>query len=347
MMFIHQMAREFDLNLLNNFLSTTKATSTPQEWADLIKTDSKIRNIIEKLNQWYNSVNLVTEVVVTPLPFSDEELNYLDSKFLDHLKDLEGTSLVEDDYSGYPFLNQASARGYLDILQWALPSFMDKFEHKHSRDLLQYACYHGHLPVVKWIVSQFPTVDTYWPFGDASYQGHLEILKFLEGKFPDMEVGRFPLDSACRGGFLENVEWLYSHPKFRKNVRDAFHSACICGQLEIARWLYEKESEAINNSLRHNYTGDFADICCSQKLNVAKWFVTLPFEIDVRVLSEEFPRICCRSTTLDTIKWILDNYEVNLRYHKYECIRKSLSWERIEVVSYLIGKCPELFRNSK
>lgn len=123
-------------------------------------------------------------------------------------------------------------------------------QHRHA---MENACYHGHIRVVKWLMSLGPmpkgllSWKFFKSFVAACGQGHLSIaqkmhkkLRFCRFMFMD---GFEPFREACAGGHLNVAQWL--HATFHLSKCEAlsltpytFGIVCMEGHLHVAQWLH-------------------------------------------------------------------------------------------------------------
>lgn len=129
-----------------------------------------------------------------------------------------------------------------------LPGVRHKVE-KHGKDIVQHydnialehACGHGHLDIVKYLVSVGAKVTAHknGPATHASYGGYLEVLKYLVSQGADVTDNyNYALIFAARFGYLDVVKYLVS---LGANVRDqnnkALKNARHEGNVEMEAYL--------------------------------------------------------------------------------------------------------------
>lgn len=191
------MTFEFS-HLLDGLVATLKE-EYDQEW----NRDEKIRDLMYRWNRYADDFASTRKIL--ELPFSNDEINYLNSRFLDSLYLVEG-------YRKSKAFIKLCKHGYLPALKWVYERFV-LGEHEIDTGLIQ-ASRHGHLDVVKWIRE----VDPNW----GSFHGMVHAIR-----------------NACEGGHLEVVQ-LLAEASTHHNPTFVFYTACEHGHLEIAKWLLSK-----------------------------------------------------------------------------------------------------------
>lgn len=266
------MKMEFDLKVLGNFLSALRTESTQEDWEKLLKEDPKIASIVTRLNLWYIRTKSYRRIV--PLNFSDEELEYLASPFLDQIKELERD--VEEYRSKRhrdwpdPVLHRICTRGYLETFKWCLNEsifYLPVF----NVTLLNIVCKNGHLPLAQWIHkhSAICLDDISDIFSEVCAQGHLEV-----------------------------AQWIYSISKCQKQIVDAFKYACDKGHLNVCQWLWSFDKVP---AILDIY---FEKACYSGHLNVCQWLWSLG-PIDIGNISKNMGLVCDTNND-ELILWLVN-----------------------------------------
>lgn len=206
--------------------------------------DDTIEDLIDRWIKWKNQAQ---DNFLTFLPFSEDELNYLNSRLLDGL--------------AYAFNSVVCA--HYRTSESSLPF-----------DLVgKTVCEHGYLETCRWLYLDFRPhpnwmYDYNTPFRLACANGHLEIAKLLQRNLFNINVhaeNEFAFRYACINGHLETAKWLLKHfPTINYRILNdwAFCIACWNGHLDVAKWLFEWTQkpeidsvnwyEAINLATLHN-----------------------------------------------------------------------------------------------
>ena len=137
----------------------------------------------------------------------------------------------------------------------------------YLRTPLQWAAKHGHLDVVKYLLSRDDVdVNAFagrgnTPFEEAVFGNHLDVVKYLLSR-DDVDVnvlegGYTVLHRAALFGFLDAVKLLLSRDDVDANVRnDSFtplHFALINSQLDVVKYLLSRDDVDANAA---GYAGD-------------------------------------------------------------------------------------------
>lgn len=113
----------------------------------------------------------------------------------------------------------------------------------------RYACKHGSLEFVQWLLQQNHlmdmSIDHYRAFRVACSCGHLTIAKWLLEHNSNIDVG-FNHEAAfrysCENGHLHVAKWLIEvRPELDVHAEDdyAFQWSCHFRHLRVAQWIYE------------------------------------------------------------------------------------------------------------
>lgn len=254
-------------------------------------------------NRSYGSYNIrVIGIKIPDLPFTEDERNYLNSKFIDGVYNILTTGVCNlEKYTPMWFLTCACIYGYLEIAQWTISIWKDI---NLSISCFTEACSSGNLELVKWIhnciENSLSLTHFNRAFSNACRHGCLNIAKWIYSSWKptsqntpaDLQL-TYPFECACRMGHLEIMKWLYSlRPASTINYNEhyVFDIACINGYLEIAKWLFNtftdlrtflERKTSINNNI-FNYEDSFHFACQHGHLEMAKWLLSIFPNINIR-----------------------------------------------------------------
>lgn len=333
---------EFDLKLLNNFLSALRAESSLNEWETFLKEDEKISSLVERLNRWYVSTREEKKVAI--LEFSKDEFEYLASPFLDRMRELEGIMVLEEVPRSkkkkaklrrqVPILVQLSVKGYLDLFQWFISEFRIDLYDYGPGIFFDNASQAGHLPLAQWIYTEYQLTPEVARniFSRVCTRGHLEVVKWLYslGFEWTWEVGQ-PLADSSEHGQFEIVKWLCQNaPNAREEISDAFLEACDGGYSDIAHWLYDFDPIQASQDIRET----FVWTCESGHLEIVQWLWSLGHPIAITSLNDNLEDM----TNLELVKWLVETCNFN---PNEESISRSLIFainqDRVDLAEYLFG----------
>ena len=112
-----------------------------------------------------------------------------------------------------------------------------------SRNIIE-ATIVGNFEIVKWLYEWCPESHNVTPLNWAAYHGNLPLVKWLHGENCKHHISTFPIDAAAEQGHFEIFVWLY------KNCGKCSHhgvlSALKYNRREIIDWLKNNDPELIN-----------------------------------------------------------------------------------------------------
>lgn len=332
---------EFDLKVLNNFLSTLRRETSPSDWEQLLKGNSEISSLVNRLNQWYTKTK--ADLVIAPLEFSERELEYLASPFLDQMVKLVGVSIYQvKPHPHFPILEQASKNGYLSVFQWIVSEYKLDFSKigflSHPSGYFERACENGHLEMAQWLHHQYEyQVDVDVAFLWTCHSGELPVLKWLFTLDIDIEYlmkdegPNFFIDTSANG-HLDVVKWICTNiPRTLDLLPDAFEYACMNGRLETAQWIYDFDSSRVIPRL----SSAFCRTCEGGYLEVAQWLWTLG-PIDIIEVHRRFDHIC-DTKNIGVIRWLVESCGVSPAYANNYALIHAIEENYKEVADYLFG----------
>jgi ankyrin repeat protein len=130
----------------------------------------------------------------------------------------------------------------------------------HGQTALHYACYNGHLGVVKLLVEHGASLEVtdkkgMTPFLEAADAESLDVVKYMEENGSDINVvtgdGRTILHVSAAGNSVSNLEHLLQSPRLThllssrsKNGRTVLLCAVQAGSVETARFILQRSSRS-------------------------------------------------------------------------------------------------------
>lgn len=188
----------------SRLIETLEKTYT---WDEICQANPDIPIYVAKWDRWLAECKETR--MIEELPFTDKELEYLNSPLLDGLKELHDLDVV-DAYE--------CASTYL-VITWISSTFRE-VERRASRVSLM---------------------------NNLCREGHLETLKMFHETYPRVHLTREGFIEACRSGKYEVVKWLYEtfDCSFGYWLLQAFGQACSRGELELAKMLLEVDRNRI------------------------------------------------------------------------------------------------------
>lgn len=263
--------------------------------------DPIVEDLIRRWNQWKKSVrqSLNKCTFIPNLSFSDSEIEYLNSKLLDQLKQmLTNRNIILDDA-----FRVACGCGYLETAQWILKTY-PHLDHRAGSSLFHRvgderafydACVGGHLKVVKWLMEIFLDIDPFnnlrnyiCSFGRACVHGHLDVAQWVYHQKKELAKNyrgyfRFDLwhifELVCGDGHLGVAQWMYStfitlpyDPLDPDSPQFAFTNACRNGHISVAEWL--RSTFTILPEFRCYGKPVFVQTAGWGQLDVIKWLIS-------------------------------------------------------------------------
>ena len=130
--------------------------------------------------------------------------------------------------------------------------------------LVMEAVERGDVPIVKWILDNYPDFDSNAAITDAVRLGHLEILTMLNRHTP-FWAHDYHAQAAASLGYFHIVKWYYGNiPKRPNSGMETMDAAAGNGHLDIVEWLHENDDDGC--------THDAMDLAASNGfLNVVEW----------------------------------------------------------------------------
>lgn len=259
-----------DIHLLGPVISTIREQcSTSDEWLAVLYEYPDIYEILLTWKRWV----ILTQTIghrIQHFPFNSEKLEYLQSPFLDVLKELNDLP-VEDA------LEIACRRGSLDVVEWVVKILKIEVQPLAPRLFIR-ASQGGNLELVKWIFACDPETlitERYlsWALQASCGTGALSIVQWLIsiGPYSIIRGGQVPHPQfyweepfvrACQHGHLHVAKWLkenYPEINHRRFADVAFRQACLNDHLHVARWLKEMDPTIRPIQGRNNGWGDFME----------------------------------------------------------------------------------------
>lgn len=213
---------------------------TQTEVNDLLESDNNLKLLVQKWNRWKEQIQ--DKSLIIPLPFTEIEINYLNSPIIDDLVAIirEGCLSPNDAFSDTCY------NGYFEVAKWLITIFPNISLNDWEFSGI---CSKGYLEIAKWLITIFPNInvreldDT--AFRIACDRGHLKVAQWLKSSFPDINhraVDDYAFRTACENGHLEVAQWLKTtFPDINHRAGDdyAFKLACKRGHREVVQWLIE------------------------------------------------------------------------------------------------------------
>lgn len=327
---------DFDLKVLNNFLSTLRGETS--DWEQLLKDNSEISSLVNRLNHWYAKSK--EELQIAPLKFSESELEYLASPFLDQMEKLVGVSIYKGEpHSHFPILEKASEKGYLVVFQWIVSEYKLDLTNILLGPSIYFerACVNGHLEMARWLYQKYDymvNVDVAFLWSCAS--GKVPIVQWLYTLGIDIEYlmqdGPHSLVCASANGHLDVVKWICTNiPRMLELLPDAFEYTCMNGHLETARWIYDFDSRRVISQLNTS----FFRACAGGHLTIAQWLWSLG-PIDTSEVHIRFEDIC-DTKNIELIRWLVEVCGISPDYANSYALIHAIEENSKEVADYLFG----------
>ena len=226
----------------------------------------------------------------------------------------------------------------------------------HRDTALHIAAYHGHLPIVKYLIEKAncdPTSKNGYkntPLHRAANKGHLKVVRYLIEKQSCNPMclcrwKRTPLHNACKHERVEVVKYLMSSPKVNVSARDSLNEltplqlAAESGSQDVVQYMLEngagKEEVGpeVNTSLHlAAYRG---------KLNTVQYLINQRgYDPMLRGKYGTPLHSACAGGHLDTVKYLIDNcnadVETRENQHHLSPLDMAAGYGEIKVVKYLV-----------
>lgn len=327
----------------SNFL---RELSLMEDSEIVLEGDETITSICTKWREWESKVKETQRFC--PLPFSETEINYLDSRLLDELVSLEKPRRCPKKRTIrshlYPLVASESelfkmfAQGALLVIQWVHRNFEVNFRIKD--DMCFYlACRYGHLRIAKWYYATFENINlqpsSYRPICGATCSGNLDLVKWLYSltTYEPSTMRSIAGHTVMCNGRVSILKWLAStEPTVITNL--VFERAIHCRRFDICKWLVELFPHILNHA---NHI--MVNICCNGTIEQVEWFTqTFPQVNPFNGRESPFERACVRGK-LDIAQWLLKRYPIVLS--NMNSLFNRVCWHnRLEVAKWLLEICP-------
>lgn len=336
-------------------------------------TDEKIEDLIKRWEDWRENITWGQKII--PLPFEEDEINFLNSRVLDGINHL---AQMEYKWDGYAFCRLCSG-DYFQTAKWFSHHFLDF--HIENDNPFGHACVGGNLELVKWVYSFHIEIDPYlldegpmsksiftlalieenfdiceWilttfsmtrrqaedSFEWTCYFGRLNASKWIYSHFPKLNPSHsrnWARKVACKYGHFDTLKWLHAtFPQIRTvniNSEGHFRHACLGGHLEIVKWLYENYTVPLDM---------FPFICCCErgKMSVAMWMHKKMVEKgDINV---DYAYACTRTSTsgqLEILQWLCQLYTLSDNQAE-KCLKEALRSDHKEVAHWIYSEYPNI-----
>lgn len=175
--------------------------------------DEKILELIQKFNNYMSTFDLRR---TREFPFTNEEINYLNSRFLMGMREIT------------VFNNRRHERG-------------------HILDLITDLCKLSYIETVQWI-SENILIDWKYVFRELCGSNYLDMSKWVYNNHSDYIDIQFRgederlINNVSTYGYVDMFQWLF---QIYNNVPDnviiqAFRNACNYGHITLAQWIWYK-----------------------------------------------------------------------------------------------------------
>jgi hypothetical protein len=164
-----------------------------------------------------------------------------------------------DDCLCRPCWNSVGRSGRLDVVKYMEQICVEMGETEQWQTVFDYACFGGHLPVVKWVYDwhkeniQFDD-DA---MDNVAFYGMLDIVKWLHAQ-PESRCSSRAMDVAALRGHLPVVQWLHEN-RTEGCTEGAMDYAAASGHLHVVQWLHKNRTEGCTDRALQNssFNGHF------------------------------------------------------------------------------------------
>lgn len=310
------------------------------DWESFLTKNKYLSDLKIWYNQWLSVCGTTDSIPL--FKFTKDDINYLNSRFIDSLVPVQGR------YSDNAFYALCET-GNLVTVQWVYktwgsqlwedteivyPSngYNQSYEKKqvfHSK-ALYHACTTNNLAIAKWIYQTFNDIHDliHWShtLTTTIANGHLECMKWLIETFvttlEDKKTLVSDLVTACKHNRLKIAKYLCSLGIiFTNNIINGsfggdrlFVSVCIKGYLEMAQFIYDNTMTGPEGStiiFPHIIDEAFNEACINGHLEVAKWLVTKQPDIFFNSISTVY-----QQGHIDVFEWLSQLYLERMKQRK-------------------------------
>lgn len=328
------------------------------EWNTFLEENKNVKQLVEKWYVWLSSIpETVDEKFVIPkLPFSESEMDYLNSTFIHSLHSVEDTLPIRHTW------RIACIKGCLNIVEWLFTKYQDildnrgvnsnifmltaikghtcilkylvennlvTLENRTINTSLYYACKEGYLDTAKWIFETYRlgNLSTDWVrkiFLTTCEENHLNVSRWLYSVFHTrVWTDKRLFSNVCRLGLLEMAQWLYQTFEFNTRI-NLILGACRSGQFEVVQWLVNDVFE--NRLDKQMLTKIFITSCYHNQIDIAKWITSKYVYIFSFNVDNLFIKACALGH-YKIVKWLYDMFECTRLVEAYNIAQKNKQYD--------------------
>jgi hypothetical protein len=311
-------------------------------------TDNKELDSLEEFDSWEDACDDVEQSDLN----KDLDKNFIEScgknnsKKIEELNDSISNISTDIICHGYNLAKNEDIKNYL----FNKLSNILFASYEVSKNAFLNACDKGEYETIKCILEILETREP------------LKI--YISYKSLDLRDINNGLCKLVQNHYLEVAEWLYYNymSKFELETKNLFYSACIGGNLEFIEWLYNKEcSENVYNWIKDHFN---TEICVIKTDTDFENAITKASRYDnlhiIKFLDSKKPEnkylyfdnaliSACENNNIEIIDWLVKEKKYISKYTRQQVLLQVQKDDQLEIFKYLYpiykNKIDEVYKN--